>query len=376
LTVLFQTYELGSLSKPAWRVKGYANKKLIKSDLDYARKWAHKLDLDFSELEMVLKGDNPNRKQQILKWSALFALKMFEKAGLDYVFDGEQWRVEMYEHVIRNLNGFSFTGWIKSFDYRYFQKARAINKVSYSQPFYLEEFKTVKSLTRKPIKVPITGPYTLTDWTYNEFYELRKNYIKSFPRRRYEARSDLIFDLVDEALRPELKKMIDAGVKWIQIDEPAVTTKETSEEMELFTEAYNRLTDGFKIRFSLHNCFSNYDLLAAYVSSLKKCSQISLEFANRDTKKEGKNHPGYNYLEAFLDNGFEGDFAPGFIDVHTDYIESPELVRDRILYVSDIVEKRKVWVSPDCGLRTRSWDVAYQKLCSLTKGAKLARDIV
>ncbi|RLI01704.1 hypothetical protein DRO31_05860 [Candidatus Bathyarchaeota archaeon] len=180
---------------------------------------------------------------------------------------------------------------------------------------------------------------------------------------------------MDEALRPEFKKLVDAGVKWIQIDEPAVTTKETPEEMELFVDAYNRLTESFNIEFSLHNCFSNYNLLAQYVPSLKKCSQLSLEFANRDVHEERSEHPGYDGLTAFLDNGYKGAYAPGFLDVHTDFIESPELVRDRVLYVADLVGKEKVWVTPDCGLRTRSWDVAYQKLLNLTKGKELAKEL-
>jgi 5-methyltetrahydropteroyltriglutamate--homocysteine methyltransferase len=56
-------------------------------------------------------------------------------------------------------------------------------------------------------------------------------------------------------------------------------------------------------------------------------------------------------------------------------MESPELVKDRILRISDIVGKDKVWVTPDCGLRTRSWEIAYEKLCNLTKGAEMAREV-
>jgi 5-methyltetrahydropteroyltriglutamate--homocysteine methyltransferase len=375
MSKLFPTYEIGSIAKPSWRVKGYANKKLNQEDFNEAKKWAEILGINYAEVERVLKGDSPNRKQKIVDLSSLYVLKMFEKAGLDYVYDGEQRRVEMYEHVIRNLGGFKFSGWIKSFDYRYFKKASVVEKVSYDKSYYLEEYEAVKKQTDLPLKIPITGPYTLTDWTFNEYYEKKNSNIKSFPKRRREARRELILDIVDEALRPEFNKLVDAGVEWIQIDEPAVTTKETAEEMEMFVEAYNRLTEGFDIEFSLHNCFSNYGLLAQYVPSLKKCSQLSLEFANRDVRETGPEHPGYDGLYAFLDNGYKGAYAPGVLDVHTDFIESPELVRSRVLYVADLVGKEKVWVTPDCGLRTRSWDVAYQKLVNLIKGKKLAEEL-
>ena len=372
---LFPTYEIGSMAKPTWRTKGFAGRELNADDLAYAEKWAKILDLDYPALENVLKGNDPDRKQQIVDWSALYILKMFEKAGIDYVYDGEQWRVEMYEHVVRALGGFKFSGWIKSFDYRYFKKASVVDKVSYDKQYYLDEFNAVKKQTDLPLKVPITGAYTLLDWTYNNYYEKKHSNIKSFPKRRYEARKELIMDFVEEALRPEFKKLVDAGVKWIQIDEPAVTTKETAEEMEIFVDAYNRCTEGFDIEFSLHNCFSNYDLLAEYVPQLKNCSQLTLEYANRDVRQEGKEHPGYDGLQKFLDNGYKGAYAPGFLDIHTDFMESPELVKDRILYASDIVGKDKIWVTPDCGLRTRSWEIAYEKLCNLTKGAEMAREL-
>ncbi|NIU84283.1 MAG: hypothetical protein GWN64_12625, partial [Candidatus Thorarchaeota archaeon] len=98
--------------------------------------------------------------------------------------------------------------------------------------------------------------------------------------------------------------------------------------MELFAEAFNRLTEGFSITFSLHNCFSNYDILAEYVTSLKKCNHLSLELAQRDLTSEDGKHSGYDQLLVFLDNGYKGTFAPGFIDVHTDNIESSKLVMD------------------------------------------------
>ncbi len=372
MTKLFKTYETGSLAKPSWRTKAYAGIKLNEYDVLYAKKWAKKLDINYPKAEKILLGDSPSKKQAILELSSLYALKMFEKAGLDYFYNGEQWRVEMYEHIIRNLYGFKLRGWIKSFDYRYFRKASAIKKIAYNKTFYLEEYKSTKNKTSKPLKMPFTGPYTLTDWTYNEHYEKKHDKIKSLPRRRYEARKDLLNDIV-EALRLELEKLVYAGVKWIQIDEPAVTTKETPEEMELFAEAFNRLTEGFSITFSLHNCFSNYDILAEYVTSLKKCNHLSLELAQRDLTSEDGKHSGYDQLLVFLDNGYKGTFAPGFIDVHTDNIESSKLVMDRILYVSDLVGKDKIWVSPDCGLRTRTWDIAFQKLCNLTEGAENAR---
>jgi len=279
----------------------------------------------------------------------------------------------MYAHVAKNVSGFEFTGWIKSFDYRYFRKAAVIEEIRYRDPFYINEFEYIKPLAKAKLKVPITGPYTMTDWSFNEYYWRRQTDIESLKERKATARRELIFDIVDNALRPEFKKLIDSGVEWIQIDEPAVTTHPDPEEMNLFVNAWNRLVDGFDCTFSLHNCYSDYVLLAKYASELEDCSQLSLEFANRDTKTRGKKRPAYDLLKTFEDHGYEGAYAPGFVHVHTDHIASAEVIKDRILAASALVGSERVYVSPDCGLRTRTWEVAYNKLDNLVKGAELAR---
>ena len=372
---LFQTYEVGSLAKQNWRLKGFSGAKLTKDDFNELMHWADKLDIDD---EAILKDlyDSQSHKQDIVDWSALFAIRMFEKLDLDWIYTGEQWREEMYAHVIKNLGGFEFTGWIKSFDYRYFRKAAVVDEVSYKNPYYIDEYKYVKTITDKPLKVPITGPYTLMEWTFNEFYDKKNQNIKDLKERKFTARKELIFDIVDKALRPEFDKLIAEGAKWIQIDEPAVTTQPSKEEMDLFVDAWNRLVKDYDCIFSLHNCFSDYKLLAQYVPELKNCDQLSLEFANRDKKEMSLTRPAYDDLKVFEDYGYKGKYAPGFVSVHTNEVAKADVVCDRILYVADIVGKERVWVSPDCGLRTRTWEKSYEKLAEMVKGAHLARKIV
>ncbi len=373
---LFETYEIGSLAKHNWRLKGFSGAKLTEADIAEAETWGKRLGIDYKPLVKLLKEDAPDKRRQVVNWSALYAVRMFEKLGLDYVYTGEQWREEMYAHVAKNVEGFEFTGWIKSFDYRYYRKAAVIGEIKYRDPFYINEFEYIKPLARAELKVPITGPYTMTDWSFNEYYWRKLGKVKSLKERKSRARRELMLDVVDNALRPEFEKLIAAGAKWIQIDEPALTTQPTAEEMSLFVEAWNRLVAGLDCRFSLHNCYSDYGLLAKYAPDLKNCDQLSLEFANRDTKAPGRKRPAYDLIRSFEDHGYEGAYAPGFVHVHTDQIASPEVVRDRILCVADIASPERVYVAPDCGLRTRTWDVAYQKLENLVKGADLAREEV
>jgi|YelNatPaOPRAMG01_1025707.scaffolds.fasta_scaffold01693_19 5-methyltetrahydropteroyltriglutamate--homocysteine methyltransferase len=378
---LFPTQEIGSLAKPAWRVKAYRGEPLSEKEIAEAVKWGRRLGIEnIEELVKILtkRERTAEEKKMLLRWSARYAIRFFEAAGLDIVFDGEQWRSEMYEHVIRNVDGFKFLGYVKSFDYRYFNKAACVSKPKYIKPFYVEEFIFTKENTKRIVKVPFTGPYTLVDWTFNEYYEKKAgSQIRDFKQRKTSARREFLFDLIKEVVRPEIGKLIEAGAKWIQIDEPAATTSPSAEEMQLFVEAFNETVKGFNCTFSLHNCYSNYEVLAKYASQLQNCSQLALEFANRDNRQTGladEARTGYKELKFFEDHGFRGNYGLGVIDVHTDFIEPPELVRDRILHAIKVIgDPSRIYVSTDCGLRTRTWEVSFAKLKNMVLGAELAR---
>jgi len=376
---MFPTQEVGSLAKPRWRIKGYRGKPLSNEEIAEAVNWGRKLRIENLEelVKLLSRGDSAGRKSDLLEWSAKYAIRFFETAGLDIVFDGEQWRSEMYEHVIRKTAGFKFLGYVKSFDYRYFNKAACIDRPKYAKSFYLDEFLFTKENTKKEIKVPFTGAYTLVDWTFNEYYEKKfSGKIRDFKRRKFEAKREFLFDLIKEVIRPEISKLIDAGAKWIQIDEPAATTNPTDEEMKLFVESFNETVKGFSCAFSLHNCYSNYEVLARHACELRDCSQLSLEFANRDSSQLGTGNvrTGYKAIKLFEEHSFQGNYGLGVVDVHTNFVEPPELVRDRILHVAKTIgSPSRICVSPDCGLRTRTWEISFRKLRNMVLGAELAR---
>ncbi len=375
----FLTQEIGSLAKPKWRAKGCRGEPLSTQDIAEAVKWGNRLGIEkLEELVVLLRGiDSPGRRKSLYEWSALYAIRFFEAAGLDIFFDGEQWRSEMYEHVMRRIAGLRLLGYVKSFDYRYFNKAACVEKPKYDRSLYLEEFLFTKENTECQVKVPFTGPYTLVDWTFNEYYEKKLvREIKNFKKRKFEAKRQFVFDMIREVLRPEIRKLVNSGANWIQIDEPAATTNPTDDEMQLFVEAFNKLVEGFHCTFSLHNCYSNYAVLAKYAPQLQNCSQLALELANRDSRKTGidGDREGYHQIKMFEEHGFEGRYGLGVIDVHTDFIEPPELVRDRILYATNVVgDPSRIFVSTDCGLRTRTWEISYRKLRNMISGAQLAR---
>ena len=407
LTKLFPTQEIGSIAKPSWRVKGVSGESKINAkDVEEAEHWGKLLKIPaYEELILLLREREKSKKKPserekglIREWSVRYALALFEAAALDRVYSGEQWRVEMYEHLVRNIEGFKLLGSVHSFDYKYFTKGAVVAPPKFRNPIHLDEFDFVKETTKREIKIPITGPYTVVDWSFNEYYEteLRKKQKGEdridLRRTYFEARRNFILDLVRDALRPEVKNLIENGASWIQIDEPAITTRPDREEMELFVEATNELTRGFVgCVFSLHNCYSDYRLLAHYAPKLKDVTQLALEFANRDGTNLGLSldeRRGYADLQYFESEGYTGGFGLGVTHVH-DYsgepgngasldgrniIETPELVRDRILTAAKLLkDPSRISVNPDCGLRTRSWEVAYEKLKVMEEGTDLAR---
>jgi len=146
--------------------------------------------------------------------------------------------------------------------------------------------------------------------------------------------------------------------------------------MKLFVESFNETVKGFSCAFSLHNCYSNYEVLARHACELRDCSQLSLEFANRDSRQPGTGNvrTGYKAIKLFEKHSFQGNYGLGVVDVHTNSVEPPELVRDRILHVAKTIgNPSRIYVSPDCGLRTRTWEISFRKFRNMVLGAELAR---
>lgn len=329
---LFKTQEIGSLKKPSWLIE-------------------------------FLRSDAPEEEKKKAQDDAAFVnLKMLEFIGLDFVYDGEARRVEMYELPARNIHGFEFVGRVRSWDNKYYKKARVIDRVEFVRNYHLEEFVFVKEHAVKTPKIPVTGAYTLMDWSFNEYYR---------------SREELAFDLAKKIINRILKELEDVGMQVVQIDEPAATTHPS--EMDMFVEVFNEQVKGLNAKIHTHICYSGdeYASLMPRVPELK-AKHFALEFANRDKLELGvsdESRPGYRALKSFREYSGDKEIGLGVIDVHSDFVEPPELIRDRILYAVKVMgDPSKVYVNPDCGLRTRRREIAFAKLRNMIKGVKLAEE--
>ena len=375
--VRFVTREIGSLAKPGWRVKSIVGRPVEESDVEDARTWGRRLGVEgYDELiDILIKGTgfSEAEKAKIQDYAALYAIRLLENAGLDVVYDGEQRRSEMYDHAVRHAKGFETRGTVRSWDNKYYTKAAVVEKPLVETVYDLEEYEFVRSHTYRQVKIPFTGAYTIMDWSYDEYYSRDGALLGAPAQKRAEARWRFGVDAARDVVRPNILGLVEASADWIQIDEPAATTR--PEEVPLVVETFNATREGINARASMHICFSDYTSLFPHIEELDNCYELQLEFSNRDSLELGtkaEDRPGYDVLPRFKESAWDGKIGLGVIDIHMDFIEPPELVRDRILHASEVLGPERIEVNTDCGLRTRTWEVSFEKLKNMVEGARLA----
>ncbi|GBC70099.1 5-methyltetrahydropteroyltriglutamate--homocysteine methyltransferase [archaeon HR01] len=366
--MLFPTMEVGSLRKAPF-ITGDRGRAV-----EAARRWGLRLSVpQYERLVQHLSGGSWDEKI-LLDWASIYGLKFFEAAGLDIIYDGEARRHEMYEHPIRYVEGFSFRGLVRVWDNEYYYKAAVTDRPRLKANYHLEEFLFNREHTSKPLKVPITGPYTLADWSFDEYYLAGKTGENPAEIRR-EARHEMAMDLARYVVGPVARSLAENGATHIQVDEPAAATKPS--EVELVVDAVNEVVKGLNAEVTVHICYTDYSLLLPSILDMR-IANLSISCSNADTTSLGMDpsaRRGFKILELFREYSPGFRVAPGVIDVHTDFIESPQLVRDRLLYSArGLDDPAKVVACNDCGLRTRSWEVAFEKELSLVEGARLARE--
>lgn len=386
----FVTQEIGSIQRPIWRQKLDApvNAEWVADALA----WGERLDVNERD-ELANPGKtgllqkdgatrSPEEKKRIIDIASIYVIRMFEKAGLDRVYNGEQPRTEMYDSLARLVPGIQTAGQVNSFDANYFRKGILEDELSIPAAgvkWFVDEFNFVKQHTNRIVKPCLTGPYTMTDWSYVEHYRAKneKKGQSAFDALN-QGRHDSVLAFATDVLNPICRALATAGASVVQIDEPAAATDER--ESALFTQSMNASFEGLpsNVEKAIHLCYSTYSWLFPQLAECVADSYL-IEFTNHGSTsafaKEGVNPEAYKLIELFEQHGLPVSIGVGVVDIHSDVVEAPELIRDRLLYAAELVsDATRVQVNPDCGLRTRRWDVAYAKLCNLVKGAELARD--
>jgi 5-methyltetrahydropteroyltriglutamate--homocysteine methyltransferase len=266
-----------------------------------------------------------------------------ESIGTDLVVDGEMYRGDMVAYFAEEMPGLEIGGLVRSYGNRYYRKPIATGPVGRDHAITVEWWKYAQSLTDAPVKGMLTGPYTICDWSFNEHYATRRDYVLDLAR----------------AIRDEARDLERAGARFIQIDEPAASTR--MDELDLVIEAMNIVTEPLSAHTITHICYGDFH--KAYPKMLDiPVDQIDLEFANSD----------YGLLDDFSMHPFTKYIGLGVVDVHTHEIEPVEEIAEGIRRSLKLIPPERMFVDPDCGLKTRSVDEAKTKLTNI----KAAVDIV
>lgn len=389
----FPTQEIGSLPKLPWRTKPFRQMGLDDSDIENARVWGETLDVPGRErlLKILSKRADfsEQEKKEIVDFSLLYAIRMCEtagrpgdaEAGLDLVWSGEQARTEMYETPVSNIGGFEFIGKVRSFDNKYWRMASIRAPPSFEENYHLEELLFTKKHTRRKVKVPVTDAITIMAWSDNHYYTAKWAKERVSPARRsLNARREFTLELA-RIIRKVVRGIIEKGAQEIQIDIPAATQYQTPEDIKLVAESFNETTKGLSATFSVHSCFPprvGYSILFPHILEMKKCERFSFEYGNRDGFSRGVDdeaRAGFADLKLFREYGYNRGLGVGVLHIHTDRLPSLGVVKDRILYSAKAsgLDPEKLYINPDCGLRTRSPEVAKKMLDLVVEGAAGAR---
>jgi len=268
-----------------------------------------------------------------------------EEAGIEVLVDGEQYRGDMATYFAENLEGMEVSGLVRSYGNRYYKKPIVRGDLRRLGPISVDWFRFAQRLTDKPVKGMITGPYTMMDWSFDEHYGSREELAMAFAKLLHDEAGDL------EA----------AGAKIIQIDEPALATRH--DELPLVVKTVGVVSQGLRAKTILHTCYGNYDEIYGYFNRLP-VDQLLLELSNS----------GLDLLERFRREPLKKEISFGVIDVHSHVVETPAVVRGRIEKALTVFHPQRLWISPDCGLKTRTVEEAQGKLRSMVAATRAVKE--
>lgn len=279
-----------------------------------------------------------------------------ELLGLDVLVHGEAERNDMVEYFGERLTGFIFTaqGWVQSYGSRCVKPPIIVGDVSRSQPLTLEWTQFAQSLTDKPVKGMLTGPVTILCW--------------SFPRE--DIPRDIIAKQIALALRDEVETLQQAGIKVIQIDEPALReglplraakwAACLAWEVEAFRLAAGVAEDTTQIH--THMCYCEFNDIIATIAQLD-ADVITIETARSDME----------LLEVFKKFDYPNAIGPGVYDIHSPNIPATASIEALLTKAAQAIDQKRLWVNPDCGLKTRNWQEVRLALANMVQAARHLR---
>lgn len=280
-----------------------------------------------------------------------------ERLGLDVLVHGEAERNDMVEYFGEHLDGFVFTqnGWVQSYGSRCVKPPVIIGDVSRPKAITVEWAKYAQSLTDKPMKGMLTGPVTILCW--------------SFPRE--DVSREVIAKQIALALRDEVADLENAGIGIIQIDEPALREglplrrSDWDAYLAWAVEAFrlNAAVARDDTQIHTHMCYCEFNDIMDSIAALD-ADVITIETSRSDME----------LLESFEEFEYPNEIGPGVYDIHSPNVPSVEWIEALLLKAAQRIPAERLWVNPDCGLKTRGWPETRQALANMVQAARRLRE--
>jgi 5-methyltetrahydropteroyltriglutamate--homocysteine methyltransferase len=284
-------------------------------------------------------------------------IKLQEDLDIDVLVHGEYERNDMVEYFGEQLNGVAFSqnGWVQSYGSRCVKPPLIFGDVSRPKAMTVKWITYAQSKTNKPMKGMLTGPATMLNWSFV---------------RDDQPRSVTGYQMA-LAIRDEVNDLEAAGIKVIQVDEAALREgyplrDEKKAEYEKWAiEGFRITTSGVRPETQIHThmCYSEFSDIMDAIEAMD-ADVISIENARSDN----------SLLEIFKERGYKGEIGPGVYDIHSPRVPSVDELVEQIEALIEVLPVEKLWINPDCGLKTRKWEEVKPSLKNMVEATKIVRE--
>ena len=294
--------------------------------------------------------------KNFLKDKTIDVIKKQEEIDIDVVVHGEFERNDMVEYFGEHLKGFTFSssGWVQSYGSRCVKPPIIYGDISRSKAMTVYWSKFAQEQTKKIVKGMLTGPITILQWSFVRDDQPRKN-----------TTQEIAF-----AIRDEVKDLEQNGIKIIQIDEPALREGLPLKKgkwknyldwsVECFRIASSVVKDETQIH--THMCYGEFDDIMESIAALE-ADVISIETSRSRME----------LLKTFEKFKYPNEIGPGVFDIHSPRVPSTQEMSNLLTKAIKNINKDKIWVNPDCGLKTRGWPETINALQNMVLAAKNLR---
>lgn len=294
--------------------------------------------------------------REAIRAEIALAVRAQEDIGLDVLVHGEAERNDMVEYFGEQLNGYVFSqhGWVQSYGSRCVKPPILFGDISRPQPMTVEWTRYAQSLTDKPLKGMLTGPVTILNWSFV---------------RDDQPRSVTCFQLA-LAIRQEVLDLAQAGVRIIQIDEAALREglplrrREWADYLGWAIEAYRIAANGVDdtVQIHTHMCYSEFNDI------IESIAQMDADVITIETSRSNM-----ELLNAFDDFRYPNEIGPGVYDIHSPNIPDTADMVTLIEQAAQRIPVERLWINPDCGLKTRRWQEVRPALQNMIAAAEILR---